>query len=91
MAFRRPPSNVESMVSLRVDNLPYRAHGEVQSTEGITPTHNIIDNCNLQDLKPLFDKYGEVGDIYLPTERGTGRSRGFAFVRYYDRRDAEVV
>merc|ERR1719215_1851240 len=69
MAFRRPPSNVESMVSLRVDNLPYRAHGE--------------------DLKPLFDKYGEVGDIYLPTERGTGRSRGFAFVRYYDRRDAE--
>ena len=30
MAFRRPPSNVESMVSLRVDNLPYRAHGEVQ-------------------------------------------------------------
>jgi len=71
MAFRRPPSNVESMVSLRVDNLPYRAHGE--------------------DLKPLFDKYGEVGDIYLPTERGTGRSRGFAFVRYYDRRDAEVV
>jgi len=59
------------MVSLRVDNLPYRAAGE--------------------DLKPLFDKFGEVGDIYLPTERGTGRSRGFAFVRYYDRRDAEVV
>merc|ERR1711973_746441 len=32
---------------------------------------------------------GDVGDIYLPTERGTGRSRGFAFVRFYDRRDAE--
>jgi RNA recognition motif-containing protein len=38
----------------------------------------------------LFDKYGDVGDIYIPTERGTGRSRGFAFVRYYDKRDAEV-
>merc|ERR1712107_356213 len=57
------------MVSLRVDNLPYRTHPE--------------------DLKPLFEKYGDVGDIYLPTERGTGRSRGFAFVRYYDKRDAE--
>merc|ERR1712126_158222 len=40
-------------------------------------------------MGPLFEKYGDVGDIYLPTERGTGRSRGFAFVRYYDRRDAE--
>merc|ERR1712226_1424089 len=41
------------------------------------------------DLEPLFDKYGDVGDVYIPSERGTGRSRGFAFVRYYDRRDAE--
>ena len=29
MSFRRPPSDVESMVSLRVDNLPYRTHPEV--------------------------------------------------------------
>lgn len=34
---------------------------------------------------PLFEKYGDVGDIYLPLERGTGRSRGFAFVRYSTR------
>ena len=43
-----------------------------------------------QDLVPLFEMYGDVGDIYLPVERGSGRSRGFAFVRYYDKRDAEV-
>ena len=36
MAYRRPPSNVESMVSLRVDNLPYRAHGEVKKKELFT-------------------------------------------------------
>ena len=34
------------------------------------------------DLIPLFEKYGDVGDVYLPKERDTGRSRGFAFVRY---------
>ena len=38
----------------------------------------------------MFEKFGDVGDIYMPTERGTGRSRGFAFVRFYDKRDAEV-
>ena len=71
MSFRRPPSDVERMTSLRVGNLPFRAHSE--------------------DLLPLFEKYGDVGDIYIPVERGSGRSRGFAFVRYYDKRDAEVI
>jgi len=51
---------------------------------------NLPYRCTTEDLEPLFEKFGEVGDIYLPTERGTGRSRGFAFVRYWDKRDAEV-
>ena len=94
MAYRRPPSDVESMVSLRVDNLPYRAVPEVEINSACVISENRRFCCIIvfifQDLKPLFEKYGDVGDIYLPTERGTGRSRGFAFVRYYDRRDAEV-
>ena len=28
--YRRPPSDVDNMISLRVDNLPYRTHPEVQ-------------------------------------------------------------
>ena len=51
---------------------------------------NLPYRTHPEDLKPLFDKFGDVGDIYMPTERGTGRSRGFAFVRFYDKRDAEV-
>ena len=38
----------------------------------------------------MFDRFGDVGDIYLPTERESGKSRGFAFVRFYDKKDAEV-
>ncbi|XP_039164086.1 uncharacterized protein LOC104448094 [Eucalyptus grandis] len=34
------------------------------------------------DLFPLFDKYGEVVDLFVPRDRRTGESRGFAFVRY---------
>merc|ERR1719422_851102 len=50
---------------------------------------NLPYSVVIEDLEPLFEKFGDVGDIYLPTERGTGRSRGFAFVRFYDKRDAE--
>ncbi|XP_039170168.1 serine/arginine-rich splicing factor SC35-like [Eucalyptus grandis] len=34
------------------------------------------------DLFPLFDKYGKVVDVFIPRDRRTGESRGFAFVRY---------
>ena len=45
MAYRRPPSNVESMVSLRVDNLPYRAHGEVKKKNYLL--NFMVDFCYL--------------------------------------------
>ena len=86
MSFRRPPSDVDRMTSLRVGNLPFRAHQEVNCVKAFY----VSTFVSFQDLLPLFEKYGDVGDIYLPVERGSGRSRGFAFVRYYDKRDAEV-
>ncbi|KAL0392345.1 UNVERIFIED_CONTAM: Serine/arginine-rich splicing factor SC35 [Sesamum radiatum] len=33
-------------------------------------------------LVSLFDKYGKVVDVFIPRDRRTGDSRGFAFVRY---------
>jgi arginine/serine-rich splicing factor 2 len=44
----------------------------------------------IQDLKEVFEKYGEVGDVFIPSDRETGRTRGFAFVRFYEKKDAEV-
>lgn len=52
-----------------------------------------VDNLSYritpEELKPIFERYGEVGDIYIPRDRFTKESRGFAFVRFLDRRDAE--
>ena len=44
------------------------------------------DNRMIEDD---FGKYGEIEDIYLPTDRDTGKPRGFGFVTYKDPRDAE--
>lgn len=43
---------------------------------------NITYRTTCEDLKYVFGKYGQVGDVYIPKDRYTRESRGFAFVRY---------
>lgn len=43
---------------------------------------NLTYRTTAEDLKKLFDRCGDVGDIYIPRDPLTGESRGFAFVRY---------
>jgi RNA recognition motif-containing protein len=50
---------------------------------------NITFETTSETLRPRFEKFGEVGDVYIPKERGSGRSRGFAFVRFMVKKDAE--
>ena len=52
---------------------------------------NISYQTTPQDLRRLFEKYGEIGDIHIPRDRYTKQSKGFGFVRYYSRRDAEYA
>ncbi|KAH7489123.1 Serine/arginine-rich splicing factor 2 [Phytophthora ramorum] len=52
-----------------------------------------VDNVPFQigsdELRELFSKFGEIGDVYIPRARGSNESRGFAFVRFVEKRDAE--
>ncbi len=41
------------------------------------------------ELRQLFEKHGEVASIDIPTDRATGRSRGFGFVEMNSKADAE--
>merc|ERR1712025_855339 len=50
---------------------------------------NLTYRTNLEDLRRAFERYGDVGDAYIPRDRFTRESRGFAFVRFHDKRDAE--
>ena len=41
---------------------------------------NLSFQATEDDLKEVFAEYGEVGRVSLPTDRETGRKRGFTFV-----------
>lgn len=43
---------------------------------------NLTYRTTPEDLRRVFERCGEVGDIYIPRDRFTRESRGFAFVRY---------
>jgi RNA recognition motif-containing protein len=40
-------------------------------------------------LKEKFGAHGEIGDVYIPRSYGSTDSRGYAFVRFMDKKDAE--
>ena len=43
------------------------------------------------ELQGLFGELGDVTDVFLPTDRESGRPRGFAFVSFADEKAAEAA
>ncbi|PIA14020.1 RNA-binding domain-containing protein [Coemansia reversa NRRL 1564] len=41
------------------------------------------------DLKATFEKFGKIKDVYVPLDYYTKVSRGFGYVEFYERKDAE--
>ena len=41
---------------------------------------NLSYDVNQQDLSEVFSEYGTIKRVHVPTDRETGRVRGFAFV-----------
>ncbi|XP_054155109.1 serine/arginine-rich splicing factor 2-like isoform X2 [Oppia nitens] len=74
----------------RDDEFNTRGHGPPK-IEGMVSlkVDNITQRTGVNLLKKVFGKFGNLGDIYVPRYPDTFASRGFAFVRYYRKRDAE--
>jgi len=45
---------------------------------------NLNYETTQQDLETLFAEVGAISEVFLPTDRATGRPRGFAFVEFTD-------
>ena len=54
---------------------------------------NLAFQATEDDLKEVFGEYGSVSRVSLPTDRETGRKRGFAFVEMEDeaKEDAAIA
>ena len=50
---------------------------------------NLPYNATEAELRELFSEVGSLVNVYLPTDRETGKLRGFAFVDFRERTDAE--
>ena len=50
---------------------------------------NLSEDAEEDDLKDLFGRHGRVARVFLARDKDTRRVKGFAFISFYDRRDAE--
>ena len=58
----------------------------LKSKENVISIKVFVGNLNYDttqsDLEALFSQAGQVVEVFLPTDRDTGRPRGFAFVEF---------
>ncbi len=52
---------------------------------------NLSFDTTQDELRDLFAQHGEVTDLHVPTDRETGRPRGFAFVEMPDDGQAQAA
>ncbi|KAK6009953.1 hypothetical protein OSTOST_25088 [Ostertagia ostertagi] len=97
---RRAPPPIEGLYSLKnyarqrcngLKRLRWRRIWKAIVTLCVIEVDNISYNTTQADLRRMFDKYGEIGDIHIPRDKYTRQSKGFGFVRFYSRRDAEYA
>jgi cold-inducible RNA-binding protein len=50
---------------------------------------NLDFNTSEEELRQLFEAYGQVDRVSIMTDRDTGRSRGFGFVEMANAEDGE--
>ncbi|XP_065917157.1 eukaryotic translation initiation factor 3 subunit G-like [Dysidea avara] len=52
---------------------------------------NLSEETKEQDLRDLFGHFGPIHRVYLAKDKTMQRSKGFAFINYYKRTDAQMA
>lgn len=70
-------------------HLFYRGTEDERARSTTVYVGNIPYSFIERDVSELFERYGRIRKVTVPMDRFTRRNRGFAFVEFEDRRDAE--
>lgn len=62
---------------------------QAQQQEASLRITNLSEDCKEGDLQDLFGKIGRLQRVYLAKDQTTGESRGFAFITYGNKQDAQ--
>jgi len=52
---------------------------------------NLTYNIRPEDIRTTFSRFGDIRDVYIPTDFYSKKPRGFAFVEFFDKRDASAA
>jgi translation initiation factor 3 subunit G len=64
------------------------SHRERDDTNTLRVT-NLSEDVTDDDLRDLFGRFGRISRVFLAKDRETNRTKGFAFVSFHERADAE--
>jgi len=81
-----PPSMREG-ANRRGDAMSSRNRGD-EPTVRVT---NLSENTRETDLQNLFQQFGEIARIYLAKDKNTGCSKGFAYINFKRKDEAETA
>merc|ERR1711920_125089 len=66
-----------------------KGKGKDQNQDCSLRVTNLSEDCREGDLQDLFGQFGTLQRVFLAKDMDTYQSKGFAFVTYYTRKDAQ--
>ncbi|MEM8964210.1 MAG: RNA-binding protein [Acidobacteriota bacterium] len=79
------------------DREPWRLtrRGSARERSFVIPSKIFVGNLNYRTTKERLSEHlapaGQIVDVYVPTDRATGRPRGFAFVEFSSEEEAQAA
>jgi hypothetical protein len=65
--------------SIYVGNLPFR---DEYVGDGVLTRQSEDETKLIDDIRGIFERYGQLADVYVPRDYYSKRIRGFAYVQY---------
>eukprot|EP01119_Soliformovum_irregulare_P018213 TRINITY_DN5538_c0_g1_i4.p1 TRINITY_DN5538_c0_g1~~TRINITY_DN5538_c0_g1_i4.p1 ORF type:complete len:1396 (-),score=273.74 TRINITY_DN5538_c0_g1_i4:1025-5212(-) len=91
-------NKVDALLSEVREAVPSNGSEEPREEEDTSLDHhstilvrNLSYSCSQRDLEDLFATKGEVASVHIPIDRDTLQPRGFGFVKFHKRKEAQVA